>query len=258
MPDHRSHRGQHPDDARLFAPDQHASLRTAVAELAWLLSRGYASPSALKLVGDRHRLDARQRMAVQRATCTDEARARRAATRVHAIAGRPLLVDGYNLLTTVEAALSGGVILHARDETYRDVASMHGSYRKVEETGPALTLIGETIAGLKPGVVTWYLDAPVSNSGRLRQLMADHAAARGWAWAVEIVPNPDAVLMAATGCVVATADSVILDAAAAWFNLARYVVESGVPGANVVRLVARGRRECDEEIQDVTGTRILL
>ena len=38
------------------------------------------------------------------------------------------------MLTTIEAALAGGVILAARDGAYRDMASMHGSYRKVAET----------------------------------------------------------------------------------------------------------------------------
>ena len=74
MPDRRAHRGQHPQDADLFAARWHPILKTATAELAWLLSRNYATPSALKLVGDRHRLDARQRMAVQRSTCTDSGR----------------------------------------------------------------------------------------------------------------------------------------------------------------------------------------
>jgi len=40
------------------------------------------------------------------------------------------------------------VILAARDGAYRDMASMHGSYRKVAETLPALELLGRTIAAL--------------------------------------------------------------------------------------------------------------
>ena len=58
--------------------------------------------------------------------------------------GATLWLDGYNVLTTIEAALAGGVILAARDGAYRDMASMHGSYRKVAETLPALDLLGRT------------------------------------------------------------------------------------------------------------------
>ena len=46
-------------------------------DLSWLLGRGYAIVSAVKLVGDRWSLTERQRMAVRRAACSDEARAGR-------------------------------------------------------------------------------------------------------------------------------------------------------------------------------------
>ena len=85
------------------------------------------------------------------------------------LAGRRVDLDGFNVLTTVEAALSGGVVIVGRDGCYRDMASMHGSYRKVTETRPALMLIGEVLAELGTGECQWYLDQPVSNSGRLKR-----------------------------------------------------------------------------------------
>src|SRR5690606_7980025 len=141
--DRRRHRGPNPQDAELFAPERLPVLRSAVADLSRLLSRGYPSGAALKLVGDRHALRERQRLAVRRAACSDAARADRARRRVCAedLAGRPVDVDGFNVLTTVEAALAGGVVLGCRDGCYRDMASMHGSWRKVEETLPAVTAV---------------------------------------------------------------------------------------------------------------------
>jgi hypothetical protein len=237
MPDKRHHRGQHPDDARLFAADRVIDLRNAVVDLSLLLSRGYTQPSALKVVGDRYNLEARQRMAVMRASCTDQARAHRASKRVNAAAlsGERLLIDGYNVLTTVEAALAGGVLLLTRDELLRDVASMHGSFRKVEETLPALKLVGEVIAELRIGPCTWYLDNPVSNSGRLKQMILEVAQENSWNWNVEIVNNPDAVL-SQTDQIIATADSVILDECQRWFALADEVVTRRVPDAYVYDL----------------------
>ena len=61
MPDRRQHRGQHPDDQRLFDEAYREILRIAVAEYSWLLTRHYATDSALKLVGDHHGLTVRQR-----------------------------------------------------------------------------------------------------------------------------------------------------------------------------------------------------
>ena len=87
------------------------------------------------------------------------------------MAGCRIELDGYNVLTSIEAALSGGVLLLARDGAFRDMASMHGSYRKVEETLPALDLIGRVLAEFGVGEAQWLLDRPVSNSGRLKKII---------------------------------------------------------------------------------------
>jgi hypothetical protein len=235
--DSRTHRGPHPEDERLFGEAAVGALRAAVADLCWLLSRGYVTPSALKLVGDRYRLTTRQRIAVGRCACSEAALARRSACRVDAeeLRGRPLWVDGYNVLTTVEAALGGGVILPGRDGAYRDMASMHGSYRKVAETLPALALIGQVVDSLQVSQCVWYLDRPVSNSGRLKQIILSMAAENGWPWRVELVADPDTVLRDAE-CAIATADSGILDRCCGWFNLARAVLDRGVREAWVLGL----------------------
>jgi hypothetical protein len=248
MPDRRIHRGPHPEDARLFDLAVQPRLRAAADDFCWLLSHGYPHNSTLKLVGDRYTLAARQRTAVSRCCCSDVEAARRRSCRVEAeqLAGAALWLDGYNVLTTIEAALAGGVILVARDGAYRDMASMHGSYRKVAETVPALELLGRTLATYRVATCRWLLDRPVSNSGRLRGIMEDLAAAHGWPWQVELVADPDALLVDATippadqpsakpSVIVVTADSAILDRCRAWFSLARETVQH-IPTARLVKL----------------------
>jgi hypothetical protein len=227
VPDTRQHRGAHPEDRRLFAPAQLPALQAAIAELSWLLTRGYPPKAALKLVGDRHALTERQRLAVSRAACSDPQREGRSARRVAAAEARgaDLRVDGFNLLITVEAALSGGLLLRCRDGCLRDLASIHGSYRSVQETTPAVERIGTVLADLAPRSVHWLLDRPVSNSGRLAQRLRDLAALHSWPWTVEPVFNPDADLVAAAGIVVSS-DSLVLDGAARWLDLASLVVET--------------------------------
>ncbi len=242
MPDTRRHRGRHPDDDRLFAAAQIPILRTAVAELAWLLTRGYAPNAALKVVGDHHNLTVRQRTAVRRAACGDAALAAREAKRRPATsgAGQSLAIDGYNLLITVESALSGGLIVVGRDGCCRDLASVHGTYRKVEETRPAVMLIADHLHRLKVANVRFYLDQPVSNSGRLKGLMAEWLApgglaADGPAWHVALDPSPDRVLADSADLVV-TSDSNVLDGCGAWVNLAADIITQHVPDAWVVDL----------------------
>ena len=225
MPDARRHRGAHPEDHVRFAPASRDPLRAAVAELSWLLTRGYADPSALKLVGDRHSLDQRQRAAVLRCACADAQLAGRAARELAApaVRGRVLVVDGFNLLTTIEAALGGAVVLRGRDGCLRDLLGIHGSYRRVAETGPALAAIGAACVALGIGPLHWLLDQPVSNSGRLAAILRETATRHAWPWQVELCASPDQRLKR-TDDVVVTADSAVLDRCGAWFNLAARVL----------------------------------
>ena len=110
MPDKRSHRGPHPADEKLFAPEAISDLRPALADYSLLLTKGYAEKSALKLVGDKFSLTQRQRLAIMRSACSDQQLASRSERRIEVsdIAGQTIAMDGYNVLITVEAAMSGG------------------------------------------------------------------------------------------------------------------------------------------------------
>ena len=197
-PDTRRHRGAHPADAELFGTDQLPKLRQAVVDLCWLLSRGYNMASSLKLVGDRYGLRERQRLAVSRSACSDQDRQRRRdhCVSVEQMRDQPVTVDGFNLIITVEAALSGGLLLVGIDDCIRDLSSVHGSYRSVEETDRAIMMIGEALQQFAPSSVLWLLDRPVSNSGRLAAKISDLAARNDWPWTVEVVFNPDAAIIA--------------------------------------------------------------
>lgn len=239
MPDGRRHRGPHSSDAQLFAPDKLAALRAAVGDMGWLLGRGYATRSALQLVGNRYQLAERQQLAVMRSSCSQAAATHRKGKEVlsSALRDQNLHIDGYNVLTTIEAALSGAWLFQGCDGCWRDIASMHGTFRRVEETVPAIEAVGAVLHELGVAQAVWYLDRPVSNSGRLREMMLQIAAGNGWNWRVEIVMNPDPVL-AVQSEIIATSDSVILDACARWFNLTRLVVQKQANPVKLVRLDA--------------------
>jgi hypothetical protein len=237
MPDKRIHRGPHPEDAKLFAAGAISFLRSALADYCLLLTKGYADKSALKLVGDRFALNQRQRLAVMRSACSDtqlESR-KKHQINIQELAEQSIAIDGYNILITIEAALSGGVIFIGRDGCMRDLASIHGTYRKVHETTPAIQLIGDFLAALEIKDVLWLLDSPVSNSGRLKSLIAALAAENNWRWDIQLALNPDAELIK-TATTVATSDSVILDNCKSWTNLAAEIITAKIPAANIANL----------------------
>jgi len=264
MPDRRTHRGPHPTDEKLFADDQIGDLRAALSDFSLLLTKGYAEKSTLKLVGDRFSLTERQRLAVMRSACSDQQLASRKQRRVpiENLTGQHIAIDGYNVLITIEAAMSSGVIFKGRDGCYRDLASIHGTYRKVTETIPAVLLIGNFLKEIGVTKVLWLLDSPVSNSGRLKTLIGELAQKNGWdgfdssrqrlaepdkdirlssvealtaGWQIQLLFSPDAELKR-TELIVASSDSVVLDGCRKWTNLAAEIITQKLPSATIIDL----------------------
>jgi hypothetical protein len=231
MPNRQRHRGAHPEDVRLFDRTQLKRMRAPAEEIVWLLGRGYPLATAIDVVGNHHQLEARQRLALGRMLCSPEQRQKRQARALERTAarGRTLLVDGFNLIITIEVALSGGLILDCADGTVRDLAGLRGTYHPVTETDGALALIGHELASIAPARVRVFLDAPVSNSGRLRARILDRAQHWPFPLDAEVVPNPDAILARADNAV--TSDSTILDRCGSWLNLARFIVDRHIPAA---------------------------
>ncbi len=227
--------GPHPKDEDLFAEAQLPALRLAASELCYLRRRGYAPPSALKLVGDRHQLRQRQRTAILRATSQASGAGDRASRRVPEGGAPPLAVwvDGFNVVITLETALGGGVLVETVDGGLRDLAGIHGSYRTGPSTARAIELVKVRLAarGWSAVPTRWLLDAPVSNSGRLAARLRERAKQDGLDWTVEVVPDPDVVLAEAAPAVAATGDAVVLDRCGPWIDLGAEAVRSGVPRA---------------------------
>jgi hypothetical protein len=79
----------------------------------------------------------------------------------------------------------------------------------------------------------WWLDKPVSNSGRLKTTITETASAQGWNMAVELAFSPDHEL-SHTENPVATSDGIILDRCQSWVNLAREIITRRVPNPKLI------------------------
>lgn len=236
-------RGLQPQDHLLFAPSAIPALRQAVADLSWLRTRGYPENSAMKLVGDRYQLAARQRSAVSRSACSDPGLRDRQDRMFHVehCRNRELAIDGFNLLITLEAALAGGIVLEGRDGCLRDLSSLHGNYHVLADTRQAVRLTCQSLASIAPSKVVWYLDRPVSNSGRLAALIRELAGEfPALGTEVHLVPDPDRLLLQqpSDAAIVVSSDSLILAGAVSWLNLARHLVAESIPQAPIVHLGA--------------------
>lgn len=233
------HRGANPQDTKCFAEEQLGRLKTAVVELSWLLSRGYAMGASCDLVGDHHQLTSRQRLAIARVVCAEEQTIKRQAKRLPltALKEKTLVIDGFNLLITIETALGGGVIFSCADGCCRDLSSVYGSYKIVAETREAIELIGKTLEQVSPQKVLWLFDRPVSNSGRVAGLVREIAAEYNWSFEAELTDRTDS-LLSRSSHVVVSCDSAILERAGSWCNLACETIREQIPDAWFVELIA--------------------
>ncbi|MCK4886203.1 MAG: DUF434 domain-containing protein [Planctomycetes bacterium] len=236
MVDKRTHRGPNPKDKKLFAPDQLPKLRTAVADVSLLLTKGYASKSSLKFVADKFSLTERQRLAVMRAACSDQqlAQIKQNQIQLTQTANKPIAIDGYNTLISIEAAMSNGLILKTRSGCYKDLASIHGSYKKVSETIPAIKLIADFLNENCLEDIIWLFDRPVSNSGRLKKMIEEMAKENNWQWKIELSNSPDKDLVNSDR-IIASNDGIIIEKTK-WLNLTAEIIKTKLPDTWLIDL----------------------
>lgn len=229
-------RGYDINDEKWFSEDAMTKLYSAQEEIVWLLDRHYKIGHIIELVGGHYQLSARQRIALQRACCTNKQNVCRQEKLLSHQAARKgiLYIDGLNLIITLEVALSNSILILGNDGCIRDMAGLRGTYRLIDKTGKALNLIGKVLNELEVPYCKFFLDSPVSNSGRLKSAILEHA--EGWdiPIEVELVQNPDSIL-SKLGNVV-TSDSVILDSCKSWVNLSELIIEEYIKNARIIDL----------------------
>lgn len=228
-------RGKQPNDLKNFAEKWHPIFTEAIDDLCFLLSREYGETSAMQVVGNRYRLNKRQRDVLLRVSVGEKQIIGRKKKQIsqNQLKNKHIEIDGFNLLILLEGALSGAYIFEARDGLYRDISSVHGSYKRVMNTENAILLIGNHLKSMAPASVRWYLDQPVSNSGRLKTRLLELSKEHNYNWEVDLVMDPDKVL-AKSKNVVISSDGWILDHTEQWYNLGKSLIENLEDKSNVL------------------------
>ena len=217
-------RGYVPEDDRNFSPDALTTLKTASRHIRYLIGEEYDLKQATTFVGNHFQLSERQRLAIQRSISREEQLEGRAQRRVplEALSGRDVWIDGFNQVITLEVMLSGGILLEGMDGAIRDLASLRGTYRIIEQTPPAIRLLYDGLEAAGVGRVGILLDRPVSNSGRLKSLLAELGEGRRFGVDISVLDEVDRTLH--TKERVITSDAVILDACPSWVNLGAHLL----------------------------------
>jgi len=226
-------RGFVPTDAEDFGEAGLTKLREAVQDTHYFLDRGYENKGVVTFVGNHYQLTERQRLALMRGLAANQEIKERLDKELSNLAGT-VLIDGFNTLITLEVALSGSLVLECVDGTLRDLAGLHGSFRIVDKTVAAVNLLLRALGEFPVTKAVIYLDQPVSNSGRLKQLLEAKQGECTFELEEQLLPDVDRQLT--DGAQVVTSDSIILNNCQSWFNLNRYIVKKYVPQAWLVKI----------------------
>ena len=217
-------------------------LAEAAEDLRYLLARGYRREPALKLVGDKRRLSRLERLMLYRGVydgATAEARRRKLADPAEA-SGRRLAVDGYNVLITLEAALSGAPLILCDDGVVRDLTASHGKHKATERTAKALRLLIGFLKEAKPSEANFFFDSQVGGSGELAAKVGRMLAEAGLKGSARAVKRGDKAALLG-GEIVATSDSALIDKARLAIDIAQKIIrERGL--AEPIKLTDPGRR----------------
>ncbi len=228
-------RGFVPTDEKEFNTESVTLLRRAQKDILYLLEQGYKINPASTFVGNHFRLSERQRLAIVRATAVKEVLELREKKRITRLgASKQVFLDGFNVIITLEVALSNSTLIHCMDKTIRDLAGLRGTYRIIDKTEEAIRLIGEELENLGCEEAVFYLDAPVSNSGRLKQKLQEELNPFPFQTRVELVDNADVILQRLDNVV--TQDAIILNQCDGWINLTAQIITARLSKLPLVEL----------------------
>ncbi len=212
-------RGYVSTDEKEFCNKNLELLKRAQLDICMMLERGYPIKSLSTFVGNHYLLSERQRLAIVRATSLSKDIEKRRNKLVRDnLKGRTVYIDGLNLIITLEVALSGSTIIKCMDGTIRDLAGLRGTYKLIDKTDTAICLIGEKLEEMEIHEVTFYLDSPVSNTGRLKLRMLELLSKYSYNVKVDLVRNADTILETKNNVI--TSDAIILNKCESWINLA--------------------------------------
>lgn len=222
-----SRRGYVPEDDKQFIGGQLELLQKAADEVQFLLDRGYDVKPVTTFVGNHYMFSERQRLALARSVSAKEYIQRRIDKELlqkEAVSlPRTVQIDGFNIIITLEVALSGSPIFSCRDGVLRDLAGLRGTYRIIDKTQEAAELLLRQLELLSISEAVFYFDSPVSNSGRLSELVRQCAQGYGVSVQTKIIPDVDRVLEKLEGVI--SGDAIILNCCKSWLNIMPAIVE---------------------------------
>lgn len=217
------------------------ALKLAAEDFLYLLDRNYPRSASLQLVGNRYNLDALHRQVLHRGLfARKQARERRERlVEIEGLVDVKLLVDGHNVLITVESGLGGRLLIAANDGVIRDVAGVSHRYRISILTHQAIDTIFRVLQQYPPQETVFFLDAPIRQSGELAAALRSALKSYNLSGDAQALKVPEVQLIGGEG-IVASSDSAVLDKVQQGFDLAGTAIKSLPQDVNLVDFTCLG------------------
>lgn len=159
-----------PDSPAAFPePDLKEKLLKPARDIRSILRWSYPKFATIRFVAEHYQLSAEERYILTRVIMPPDkvvSRIRRK-TVCYGIRDRDLLIDGYNVLLTVDSILKNGTIWLCDDGYIRDTRYYFSKKKQAEDIEEALDSILEFLHEASPKSVTFLLDSQISRSGEL-------------------------------------------------------------------------------------------
>jgi hypothetical protein len=210
----------------------------------YLLNKGYPRKPSLELVGNRYGLTSDERHLLHRGVFSDvdsKSRHKRKIP-IERVRNKDLVIDGYNVIITIEAGLSGRPLILGDDGFIRDISGLSGNFKKTEKTEEALQLILDIVRRVKPLKTLFLFDSPISMSGELAQEVRSLLKKENLLGDAKAVKVPEKILIGFPG-VIATSDTAIIDQSKQVVDLAGDIIVQKIRSKSIIRW-KRKRARC--------------
>ena len=201
------------------------AIQKAAEDFRYLLNRGYPRKATLELVGNQYGLSSDQRHLLHRGVFSNRDSQLRKKKKISTkeIRNKDLAIDGYNVIITLEAGLSGWPLVLGDDAFFRDISGLSGSFKRTGKTEKALQWIFDVIKEERPRHTLFLFDAPISKSGRLAEEVRGRLVQEGISGDARAINVPEKILIGFQG-VVATSDTAIIDQSEEVIDLAGHIL----------------------------------
>ncbi len=211
-------RGFSPEDEKLFSEEELRKISLCAYETAFLLERGYPLKSAVTYTSNHRLLAERQRNALARMTaCPYRLKLRQQKQLDHLDPGCTVNIDAFNAVVIMETALSHSILLCCMDGCIRDLSGLSGTYSIISATDEAIARILNKLKKEQAASAVFWIDEPVSNSGRLREHLAAGAEALSFPAEFRMVHDADYALKKLDHVI--SGDSQVIEECISWYNL---------------------------------------